>query len=185
MAVVEAYYRLHRATIYKDFGTPERQFCMRRNVFVRDNGQPCLIDFARARVDHECTIKGYSWLTTEYRFAPSFGCEELHTVVRETDAYETEHLGIELERGPDGPFHYVQDKSAEDMVDEMNYDSDELEGIGGREGLVERLAQAIKRHEENLAVRAEKLEKEGIAKHKDDQRHPDMLQRYLARQRDV
>ena len=92
MTVVEIYFRLHRMGVSQE-GIPAD---IRRNILVREDGSPCLIDFSLAHIKHRCQIQGYPWLTTELRFAPALSCEELHNIVARTDVYEKGEDNIAL-----------------------------------------------------------------------------------------
>lgn len=84
ISVVEAYFRLHRMGISQGILRDEE----RRNILVREDGSPCLIDFTYANLRHRCQLENMPWLTTQLRSAPAFSCSEVHNIVASTDVYE-------------------------------------------------------------------------------------------------
>ena len=90
MSVVDAYIRLHRAGYCRDSEYEQRN--IRRNILVREDGRPCLIDFSRA-IRHKCDVyRSLHWLTTQLRFRPLLHCEEVNNAIGETDVYEDGEL---------------------------------------------------------------------------------------------
>ena len=86
--IVEIYLRLHRIGFSRDLEfTYASKDSYRRNILVREDGRPCIIDFTRAKL-HKCHIRDYPWLTTQLRYAPELSCDELQNIIHETEVYE-------------------------------------------------------------------------------------------------
>ena len=169
MNVVDAYLHLHRIGYCRDSEYTGRTMDTRRNILVREDGRPCLIDFSRARF-HRCPTAAYSWLTTQIRFAPAIKCDELYSIIRETEVYEngeldplaathlahavSEYFEIFLRGGPEW-WRYYPEKSTEEHIDEF------MPGDPARcrDDVIKLVEGAIRKHKSYLEAREEKLRK--------------------------
>lgn len=79
---MQAYEALHRAGIFKE---PAGMRAQVDNILVRPDGQPCIVDFARAEW-HNCRVKGTIELNN--RDSVEVNCPEFYDLLAEVDAFE-------------------------------------------------------------------------------------------------
>ncbi|EPT02230.1 hypothetical protein FOMPIDRAFT_93662 [Fomitopsis schrenkii] len=173
IAVVDAYSSLHRAGHCKEAEEgPKMQISTRRNILKRSDGRPCLIDFSRARGagDHlDCGLRDLKWFSSRLIAAPIFSCIEMNMLLAATDVFERTEVSIpEI----DCQFNYYGD-SAKDTFNELFKDTDcQARFRKTPEEILEFIDKKVEQHEEYLAERDERLQKEGVVKDEYDARFP-------------